>query len=86
LLERDSTRFAHALAGLVRAGCAAVRGESAQAGALLEKAANDCEAAEMFVIAACARRRLGSSDAFMMEEGIVNPARFAAIFVNGFPA
>jgi hypothetical protein len=84
LLERDSTRFAHALAGLVRAGCAAVRGEGAEAAALLEKAANDCEEAEMFVIAACARRRLGGSDAFMTEEGIVNPARFAAIFVNGF--
>ena len=91
LLEGDSTRFAHALAGLVRAGCAAVRGESALAAALLEKAANDCEKTEMFAIAACAQRRLGGAsmeraDVFMAAEGIVNPARFAAIFVNGFPS
>ena len=96
-LEGDDTLFARALAGLIRAGCAATRLDTGSAIALLEKAIVACDAAEMAMIAAAARHRLGEltggepgralmeqSELAMRAEGVVDPPRMTAMFANGF--
>jgi len=96
-LESDVTVFAHALAGLIRAGCASVRGQTPNAMALLDKATADFTAVDMAMMAAAARLRLGEltggasgrafieeSEAAMKAEGVLDPARLTAIFANGF--
>ena len=96
-LEGDGTLFARALAGLIRAGCASIRGETGSAIALLERAVADLDLADMAMIAAAARHRLGElvggeagrvlmeqSELAMRAEGIVDPARITAMFANGF--
>ena len=95
-LEGDGKPFARALAGLVRAGCASIRG-AGNAIALLEKAVADLDLADMAMIAAAARHRLGEltggetgqalieqSELAMRAEGVVDPARMTAMFANGF--
>ena len=96
-LEGDGTLFARALARLIRAGCAATRGGAGNAIALLERAVADLDLADMAMIAAAARHRLGElvggeagrvlmeqSELAMRAEGIVDPARITAMFANGF--
>ena len=96
-LEGDGTLFARALARLIRAGCAATRGGAGNAIALLEKAVADLDLADMAMIAAAARHRLGEltggetgqalieqSELAMRAEGVVDPARMTAMFANGF--
>jgi hypothetical protein len=96
-LEKDTSPVSHALAGIIRAGCASLSGQNDEAMALLEKAIKDCADSQLSMIGASVRRRLGEltggakgralieeSEVAMKAEGIVNPARFAAIFVNGF--
>ena len=96
-LEGDSSAHAHSLAGLIRAGCASIRGETGSAIALLERAVADLDLADMAMIAAAARHRLGElvggetgrtlieqSELAMRAEGVVDPARMTAMFANGF--
>jgi hypothetical protein len=96
-LAGDVTLFAHPLAGLIRAGCASVRGETRNAISLLEKAVTDFNSVDMAIMAAAARRRLGeltggeggqalieASEAAMRAEGVRDPARITAMFANGF--
>lgn len=96
-LEADYVPFANSMARLIRAGCAALRGDKPNALALLEKAAAELDAADMAMMAAAARRRIGelaggssgqalidASEAAMRAEGVRNPARLAAVFASGF--
>ena len=96
-LEADYALYAHALARLIRAGCASVRGDTRNAMALLETTAAEFDAADMTMMAAVARRRLGElkggadgralideSEAAMRAEGVRNPARLTLMFANGF--
>jgi serine/threonine protein kinase/tetratricopeptide (TPR) repeat protein len=96
-LEHDVTPLAHALARLIRAGCASLRGDSPQAIDLLRKAVADFTAVDMAMMAAAAQRRLGElqggasgqalveeSEAAMKAEGVRDPARLTAMFANGF--
>jgi eukaryotic-like serine/threonine-protein kinase len=98
-LERDEHVWSHPLAKLVRAGCAARRGDPATATGLLEKAAAEFLAADMSMMAAVTRRRLGEivggergqaliqeADTSMKAEGVQDPIRHTAIFLNGFPS
>jgi hypothetical protein len=85
-----------ALAKLVRAGIAAVRGDAPRAVALLTEAAAGFDAADMRLHAAAARRRLGGllggtegealvakADAWMAGQQIRNPARLTATLAPG---
>jgi tetratricopeptide (TPR) repeat protein len=98
-LEADEAPFAHILGRLVRAGCAARRGDRENAMALLGKAADEFDAADMAMMAAAARRRLGEltggesgralveqSELAMKSEEVRDPARLTAMFANGFVA
>ena len=98
-LSRDAAPYAHAFADSILAGCAALKGDSATACALLEKAASSLDGEGMIILAATARWRLGqmtpgepgrrlqaAAEALMREEGVEEPARFSAVFINGFVA
>ncbi|MCU1327600.1 MAG: ATPase/protein kinase family protein [Bryobacterales bacterium] len=98
-LEKDEAPFAHALAKLVRAGCASLRGDTASARSSLEGAIAQLDALDMTMIAASARWRLGEmlgggegqalfqeAGTAMKAVGVQNPARMTAIFVNGCTA
>jgi serine/threonine protein kinase len=95
-LEQDDAEFAHALAKLIRAGCASLRGEKTSALAIMEKALAQLEALDMLMMAEAARRNLGlmmggasgralveRADAAMKVAGVVDPVRLSAVFVNG---
>jgi hypothetical protein len=96
-LEQQGVAWSTAYARLIRAGVAAVRGDAVRALTLLADAATRFEGADMHICAAAARRRLGQlkggdaggalvkqTDAWMMGQGIKNPARMAAMHTPGF--
>ncbi len=97
-LDRQRAAWASAMALLIRAGAAAVRGDAAGAVARLTAAVAAYDAVDMGLYAASARRRLGGllggeegraliaqADAWMTGQGISNPARMAAGIAPGFP-
>ncbi len=104
LAERDARRtekvglpMAKALATLVRAGVAHVRGDDEAAEKLLADALERCEATNMHLIAAAARWRLGElrggdegtaltsrAEQWMRDEGIVSPARVTRMLAPGY--
>jgi hypothetical protein len=96
-LEREKAPWAKALAGLIAAGAAALRGDTAGTAALLADVAPAFDGLAMSPFAAAARRRLGElrggeegralvtrADATMAEQGVVNPARMTALYAPGF--
>jgi hypothetical protein len=96
-LSQDITPYAHAFASIVRAGCAALKGDLPAARSLLDAGAKGLDAADMAILAATVRWRLGQvtlgpdgvrvqkeADAMMHAEGVAEPSRFADVFVNGF--
>ena len=96
-IERERMAWAAPLAGLLRAGVAALRGDDAAAVTRLEVAIVELERAEMALFAAAARRRRGQlvggeggraqvaeADAWMRAHGVRNPARMAAMLAAGF--
>ena len=96
-LEKENVAWATAMARLVRAGVAGVRGERPRAAALLAEAAQAFDAVEMPLYAASARRRLGEilggdegaamvagADTLMTGRGVREPARLAAMYAPGF--
>ena len=98
-LEREKMPWSLALAGLIRAGLAAARGDLDGSRARLAQAIPDLDRVEMGLQAAAARRRLGhllggdegrtlvdQADARMAAQGIRNPARMTAALAPGFPA
>jgi len=90
-IERERTVWGGALAELIRAGAADLRGRGPEAGVLFESAEQGLAAAEMPIFAAAARRRRGvlageagtavvqSADAIMQGRSIRNPARMTAL-------
>jgi hypothetical protein len=97
-LEREKIPWPVAIALLVRAGIAAVRGDWLRAATLLSDAAQRHDALDMPLEAAAARRCLGKlrgdeegqalieqADGEFRKRGIVNPARMAAMLAPGFP-
>jgi len=96
-LERENVAWATAMARLVRAGVAGVRGEGPRAAARLAEAAAAFDAVNMPLYAASARRRLGEilggdegaamvadADSLMTGRGVRKPARLAAMYAPGF--
>jgi hypothetical protein len=86
------------MAGLVLGAVAHARGEHERAIDELASAAVAFDALDMRAFAAAARRRLGelrkgnegaslvkSADDFMIEQGVVKPARFARMLAAGYP-
>jgi hypothetical protein len=97
-LEREKNPWPVAIALLVRAGIAVLRGDRLGAAALLRDAAQRHDALDMPMEAAAARRRLGDflggeegralieqADTELRTRGIVNPARMTAMLAPGFP-
>ncbi len=95
-IESERARWADALAALVRAGIASVRGDRAEAARRLGFAASHFAMADMALYAAVSRRRLGSilgggkgrdlaegADAWMRDKKIKNPAGFATMLAPG---
>jgi eukaryotic-like serine/threonine-protein kinase len=98
-LEGEGTAFTKCLAQVIRAGCAARRNDTAAAVRLLEAAASGFDDADMSMMSAAARWRLGEvvggergctimtqAEDAMQAEGVKQPSNFAAMFVNGFAA
>lgn len=98
VLERENVPWSAPLAQLLRAGIAARRGDSARAETLLTEAASGCDAVDMKLTAAAARRRLGellggeegrkltaAADSWMTGQAIQQPTRMAAMLAPGFP-
>jgi hypothetical protein len=98
-LEREKTPWGDALAGLLRAGIAAIQRDRTSAVRLLGDTVDRFEAADMGIHAAIARRCLGGllggvqgndfvaqADAWMKAHRIVNPARLTAMYAPSFPA
>ena len=96
-LDRQQLPWAHALALLIEAGVASVRGDTAGATTLLTDATTAFDAIDMGLFAASARRRLGGllggeaghaliaqADAWMADQEICNPSRMAACVAPGF--
>ena len=97
-LDRERTAWTIAMAQLVRAGVASVKGDRESALGALRKATELCETAEVGLFAASARRHLGrllggdegrmlvaEADAWMSAQGILNPPRMASCMAPGFP-
>lgn len=97
-LERERIPYATAFARLIRAGVAAAGGQAQKAVDLLQEALAQFDAAEMYLVAAATRRRLGEAqggdrgrelvrqaDAWMRSQTIQNPRRIAAMYTPGFP-
>ncbi len=95
-LERIRLKFAAASGASLRAGVAAGRGDRDRACELLAEAEEGFLALDMALDAAASRRRRGeilggeegralvaSADAVMSGQGILNPARMAAMFLPG---
>jgi hypothetical protein len=97
-LRQAPPDYARAWAAVVDAGISALRGEREQAVAALEEAVAGLDATHDRFAAACARMRLGAylgasdergrslsveGEAFMREQGIVDPHRTAAAIVPG---
>ncbi len=96
-LDGETRRDSAAAAALIRAGIAVRTGSRAQALAFLDQAIAGFEASNMVVHAACARRRMGEclggqagaaliaeADRAMLDQAIVQPRRWAAIYAPGF--
>jgi hypothetical protein len=92
-LERERMPYATALAGPLRAGLAALRGDRTEAARLLGEAARALDAVDMGLFAAVARRRLGellgggegqalldAANTWMAGQKIQNPTRMTAAF------
>ncbi len=97
-LERGRSAWPQELARLIRAGCAAQRGDRSAAIDLLEKAAAGLQAIDSVMMAAATRWRLGEflggdrgrdlmedAENAMKAQGVHEPARLTAGFVSGFP-
>jgi len=95
-LEKQGAPWGNALAGLIRAGVAATRGDRETAAALAARAEKGFEDTLMAGYAAAARRRRGeliggeegtaliaSADAWMSSQRVKNPARMAAMLAPG---
>ena len=90
-LERAGASWPGALAGMLRAGVASIRGERSEALAQLEIAAGRFEASSMPIHAAIARRRYGllfsgtveDSERVLERAGIREPEKLAAVFSPG---
>jgi len=96
-LERENVAWAFALAQVLEAGSAQVRGDSDQACVALEKSVTLLQALPMRLYAAAAQWHLGrlragqagaelsrDAESLMRKLGIVNPARMAGALVTGF--
>jgi hypothetical protein len=96
VLRSEATGWGDALAGLVEAGLAATRGDRSRALALVDRAEAGCDAAQMGLCAAAARRRRGellggeaghalveSADAWMRQRDIRSPERMTALLAPG---
>ncbi|MBK9035612.1 MAG: AAA family ATPase [Myxococcales bacterium] len=96
-IDRERMAWSQPLAGLLRAGVAAVRGEVEPALALLADATAQLDANEMALYAAAARRRAGQlrggdegaalvaqAEAWMTAQGVKHPARMSALLAPGF--
>ncbi len=96
-LEREKAPWATALARLIRAGVASLERDKSQTLSLLDEAATAFDAVDMLLWATAARRHAGAllggeegralvarADALMTEQGVVNPARMAAMYAPGF--
>jgi tetratricopeptide (TPR) repeat protein len=96
-LDRQRVRWASAHALSTRAGAAMVRGDSAEARRQLIAAVDAFDGVSMGVYSAAVRRHLGNlvggdegrdliarADAWMIGQGIKNPARMAAGIAPGF--
>jgi eukaryotic-like serine/threonine-protein kinase len=96
-IARERSPWGDAVATLIQAGVAHVRGERAAAIAHLGLAAARLDAFDMPLYAAVARRRLGQlvggddgraavarADAFMKAKGVVDPERLARMYAPGF--
>jgi hypothetical protein len=96
-LEREKQPWPVAIAVLVRAGIAAIKGDRPRAATLLSDAAQRHDALGMPLEAAAARRCLGKllggeegqalieqADGEFRKRGIVNPARMTAMLAPGF--
>ena len=96
-VERDHAPWGDALGALLRAGCAAARGDKPAAVDLLADAAARLAGADMALCAQVARRRHGellggdegralvdASTQWMKHQGVVKPARITAMFAPGF--
>jgi serine/threonine protein kinase len=102
--ERDAARIArermpwsNPLAGLLRAGTEATRGDDAAAEVLLRDAIRGLEACDMALYAAAARLQCGglvggdegralaaTAERWMRAQGVVDPSRMAAMLAPGF--
>ncbi len=96
-LDRQQLPWTSALAQLIKAGAASVRGDAARAERLLADAALRFESVDMGLFAASARRHLGQlrggdegrklveeADAWMRTQTILNPSRMASCLAPGF--
>jgi hypothetical protein len=96
-IAKEAMPWSDPLAALLNAGIAAVLGDAGRALAGLEEAERGLSAADMGLYAAAARHRRGrllggdagrelvaSATQWMAEQGIVNPARMAAMHAPGF--
>ncbi len=97
-IRRAKVPWAAPLAELLAAGLAMRESRTGQAIERLRAAEHALEAAGMDLYLALTRRRLGqltgaagaeqieAADQWLAEQGVANPARFAALFVPGFPS
>jgi eukaryotic-like serine/threonine-protein kinase len=96
-LDRQRLPWTRALAQLITAGVARVRGDTGRAEQLLADATERFESADMGLFAAAARRQLGQvrggdegralverADTWMRSQSIVNPSRMASCLAPGF--
>jgi hypothetical protein len=96
-LDRQQLPWTSALAQLIKAGVASVRGDAGRAERLLADATERFESADMGLFAASARRHLGQlrggdegrelieqADTWMRAQSILNPYRMAACLAPGF--
>jgi tetratricopeptide (TPR) repeat protein len=96
-IERERMPWARPLAGLLRAGIAARRGDADAAVARLAEVETELAGHEMELYAAAARRRRGqllggdagralaaAAEAWMTAQGIQHPARMTAMLAPGF--
>ena len=97
-LDRERVSWSVALARIIRAGSASVKGDPETAALLLSRAVDACESADLAMFASAARRQLGRllggdegrdlvarAETSMHDQAIRNPARFAACLAPGFP-
>jgi len=97
-IERENMPYANALAKLLHAGAAVIRGDRERADDLLVKAAEALDGVDMMLFAAVARRRLGelrggdegrslvdAANAWMTGQQISNPTKMANAIAPWLP-